>query len=490
MRSTSEVLNYYITRLGRVVVSTLIAALVTLDPVESAQDLAGFEDWRGVRGVLAALSVSIGLIIRARAHLAISPYHTIPYHTIPYHTIPYHTISPDRISSVRARQARAAALSRSLGLTMVWPVVIFGALLPFGGLAFVLLYSTIKRDPGALVCLATVGVADTLSGVLMGEGGAHGSHSHGVICPSYNVMWFIAQLIVFVVWHPAVGALLRVINARGGANSVVLVLAVLCAAVSFGGLAEAGHRSTPRSALTFSLDYGTYLVGAVVAELARELARRFPPLCAHPPRKAYDLRRLIGAVGDLSFLGVIAMVVGRAYWLQATYVLQPTTLPPATQVSTTDLDATVEHNNWLFAALASAATPLVLQPVGVHVPTGPMLEDEEDNTLRGVQATQATTPSPPNPPPPPPLIEVSLAHIGALSPVGERLPVTLLGLFILCSACTRGAGVVSGLLRASITKSLGGIALELYVFSGGAPPPPIGLGSLVYLRAAALLMSS
>jgi hypothetical protein len=268
LSSFPKLLSYYKARLGRVAIATELA--IMLQMIGSGTN--EFEMWRGP---LAALVVCFGLVAWT------------------------HVDAIGRRMPFVECKAMGPATRRPY-------VLLFCVALPFGGATLALLWQFLFPEEGShvvkgkpLSCFATLSIA--------------------MLFPDSNCIngnWFVGEYTMFVLVHPAVSHVLRLIETGTGVCGLLVVLIGLAGLGSTMWLLDKPTVSIYHSfayPTGILLDYASFTVGATVTLLSQNLVRREPTLGAYPARSACETRPIVGFLGDVCLLGMFAFAIEEGY---------------------------------------------------------------------------------------------------------------------------------------------------------------------------------
>jgi hypothetical protein len=130
--------------------------------------------------------------------------------------------------------------------------------------------------------------------------------------------WFIGEFSLFVLAQPVAAFLLSSIeNAVGPWGFSLLWLLPLVALSStlwfISPPTIPGDLHSIAYPLSILMDYMSFAVGASIALLSKSLVRRVPKLKAYPARSPCEMRPLVGAVGDVALMAMLAFGIFEGY---------------------------------------------------------------------------------------------------------------------------------------------------------------------------------
>ena len=262
LSSFRHLFRFYASRLGRVIISTLISLCVGAGMNKFQKDCvtehklhnkimtltnSGFIWWRGP---LAGLVASLGLIACHHAHM-----------------------------NEKIKVPQWATLLVCAGT--------------FGGGTVALLWVFFEASPDLLSCFGSVTIIDVIL------------RPSTTICPS-PAYWFIGEMIIFILIHPAVSLLLSVLDKKVGLPGLIILQMALIGFASAAWSVEKWWQNR-RTITSELIDYGTFLEGAVLATLTRSIARHLPQLT----QRGSQLRMIVGTLADLALLStaIFALVL-------------------------------------------------------------------------------------------------------------------------------------------------------------------------------------
>lgn len=179
-------------------------------------------------------------------------------------------------------------------------------LLPFGGGTLAMMLPTFIERPSYIVCMATataVNIFYPLDGC--------------------SPEWFIGAYVLYVLVHPPVSMLLRLIDETAGAGGLALLLVpvlALCISLIYGIPMDEGVYNAAGGIRNHSFqyppavfaDYCTFLMGAILAVLCQRLSERFPALSSHPASHPLEARPVVSTIGDGAFIALLVIIVVEA----------------------------------------------------------------------------------------------------------------------------------------------------------------------------------